>query len=107
MNWLLPITGYSFFDVWTLAHLAFWVFIGSTLWAFHLTRQASLLCGLGAAFLWEIAEHILAPTHPEIWKDPESWWNAWLSDPLTTVIGILAIYWLLDNRKRARHAKQI
>jgi hypothetical protein len=105
MDWLLPITGYSFFDVWTLVHLAFWIFVGSTLWAFHLTKWVSLACCLTVAFAWEIVENVMAPLHPEIWKDSESLWNAWISDPLTTVVGVLGIYWLLNRRKRARDAK--
>jgi len=100
MNWLLPVTGYSFFDVWTLAHLAFWVFVGSSLWALKSNRWVALISCWAASYAWEIFEHFMAPQFPSIWKDPESWWNAWLSDPLTCVVGILSIWWLLDNRRR-------
>ena len=103
MDWLLPITGYSFFDVWTLVHLAFWIFAGSTLWGFQVPKWLSLACSLAFAFAWEGFEHVMAPLHPAIWRDPESWWNSWLSDPLMCVVGVLGIWWLLDHRKRTRH----
>ena len=100
MNWFAFTTGYSFLDVWAIVHLAFWVFVGSTFWALHVSRSVSVGCGLLFAFAWEIFEYFMAPTHPEIWKDPESWWNAWISDPLMCAIGVLGIWWLLDRRTR-------
>jgi hypothetical protein len=96
------LTGYSFFDVWSLVHLAFWIFAGSTLWALHVNRWLALSSGLIAALMWEVLEHFMAPLHPEIWKDPESWWNAWLSDPLMCVVGVLGIYMFLNLRPRSR-----
>ena len=100
MNWFIGTTGHSFFDVWSIAHLAFWVFVGSTLWALHVRCSIALVCGLMVAYAWELFEHIMAPLHPEIWRDPESWWNAWLSDPLMCVVGVFGIWWALDHRKR-------
>ena len=100
MSRLAFITGYSFFDVWAIVHLAFWIFLGSTLWAVHVPRWTAIGFSLGVAYAWEIFEHVMAPLHPEIWKDPESWWNAWLSDPLMCVVGIWGIWWLLDHRNR-------
>ena len=102
MSTICCTTGYSFFEVWTLVHTAFWIFVGSTLWAFHLNRWLALVSGLLLALAWELVEHVMAPAHPEIWKDPESWWNAWLSDPLTCIVAVLSIYWLLDHRPRKR-----
>ena len=104
MNELCCTTGYSFFDVWAIVHLAFWLFVGSTLWALHVTKFAGTVGSLIVALAWEVLEHFMAPAHPEIWKDPESWWNAWLSDPLMCVVGVLGIWWLLEHRKRTRHA---
>lgn len=98
------LTGYSFFDVWSIVHLAFWIFVGSTLWALHVNRWWALASSLIAALMWEVFEHFMVPLHPEIWKDPESWRNAWLSDPLMCVVGVLGIWWLLERRKRGRHA---
>lgn len=99
MNAFCCTTGYAFFDVWAIVHLAFWVFVGSTLWALHANKQWALAGSLGVSFVWEIIEHFMAPAHPEVWKDMESWWNSWLSDPLMCVVGVLGIWWLLDHRK--------
>ena len=102
MDWLAFTTGYSFLDPWSIVHLAFWIFVGSTLWALHVKKFPSLIGSLIVAIAWEIFEHIMAPKHPEIWRDPESCWNAWLSDPLMCVVGVLGIWWLLDHRTRRR-----
>ena len=98
MKWLIGLTGYSFFDVWSIVHLSFWIFIGSTLWAFGTNRWISLASCLAVAYLWEVFEYFMAPRHPTVWKSPESWSNSWISDPLTCVIGVLVIWWLLDHK---------
>ena len=100
MNAFCCTTGYAFFDVWALVHLAFWVFVGSTLWALKTNRWAASLSCWAVSYGWEIFEHFMAPRYPEIWKDPESWYNSWVSDPLMCVIGVLGIWWLLDHRPR-------
>ena len=102
MKWLLPYTGYSFFDVWAIVHLSFWIFIGSNLWAFRLKINKWWALGVSVvvAYAWEVFEHFMAPKHPDIWLDPESWWNAFLSDPLMCIVGILGICWLLEHRPR-------
>lgn len=99
MNWFGFNTGYSFLDVWTLVHLSFWIFIGSTLWAFEINKWIATACCLGVAYAWEVFEYFMAPKYPNTWKNPESWWNAWISDPLTCVVGVLLIWWLLDHRQ--------
>jgi len=102
MNWFIGITGYSFFDVWAIVHLSFWIFIGSTCWEFRefFNKWYAFLICLMLAYIWEVYEHFMAPTHPDIWKDPESWWNSWISDPLMCMFGFLGIWWLLDHRIR-------
>jgi len=101
MDWLLPITGYSFCDVWTLAHLAFWVFVGSSLWGLRVNKWVALASCLALAFGWEVFEEFVAfRLWPDRWLDPESWWNSWISDPLTCFVGVLSIWYLLDNRPR-------
>ena len=106
MSWLLPITGYSFFDIWTLVHLCFWIFMGSCLWGFKMRQWVAVLSSVGVAMLREGFEYFYAfPMWPDKWLDPESWWNSLLSDPLTAVVGVVGIYWLLNNRKRAQRAK--
>jgi len=98
MNRFIGKTGYSFLDVWTLPHLGFWVFIGSSLWALGANRWWALLGCMVAAYGWEAFEHFIAfKRWPDRWKKPESWWNSLISDPLTTVTGVLGIYWLLDK----------
>jgi hypothetical protein len=97
MKWLLGKTGYSFLDVWTLPHLGFWVFVGSTLWAFKANMWWSLLGCVVVAYGWELFEHFISYKRwPHRWKCPESWWNSLISDPLTCLIGVLGMYILLN-----------
>jgi hypothetical protein len=120
-------TGFSFFDVWALVHLCFWVFMGSCVWALDkkirwgYTRILFFAICLALAFGWEGLERFLAPRYHEMWGDwflqdgfkylgecvvwsPdcrfESWWNSWVSDPLTCVVGVILVWTLLDNRKK-------
>ena len=104
-NWLIGTTGRSFIDVWTLPHLAFWIFVGSVLWPFVKDAGAGArLIALGAcliaAYLWEGFEKIAEVRWPQLWLHPESLVNSLVSDPLTTVIGILGMMWLLDRYAR-------
>lgn len=87
MNWFIGNAGYAFFDYWTIIHLSFWIFIGSCIAAVKLNRHVFGLLSLSTAIMWEIFERFAEKKWPEIWMSPESWWNAWLSDPLTVVIG--------------------
>lgn len=94
-------TGYSFFDVWTLVHTAFWIFVGSCLWGLKANKWIALASCFVVSLLWEVFEHFVAfPLWPDKWLDPESWWNSWLSDPLTCVVGVALIWWALDHRMR-------
>lgn len=98
MDWLYPIrTGRTFLDVWTIVHVCFWVYFGSLTWSFQLNRWFSMGLCLALAFAWEVFERIMEPKKPEIWLTPESWLNAWVSDPLTCVVGVLFIWYALDN----------
>lgn len=92
MNWIIGHTGYSFFDYWTLAHASFWFVVGSTLAAFKLNRAFSYLVCFGTAFWWEVFERFAEKQWPTIWMSPESWWNAWCSDLLATLMVLLAFY---------------
>ena len=93
MNWLIGKTGYSFLDYWTLVHLSFWFFIGSTLAALKLTWFFVLPAALGVAFSWEIFERFAERQWPNIWLSPESWWNSYLSDPMTCVIAMSVAFY--------------
>jgi hypothetical protein len=73
--------------------------VGSIFWAARTSIISLWFCIL-AAFLWEIFEKFAEKNWTHIWLDPESWYNSWISDPLTCVVGFLGIWWLLDHRKR-------
>lgn len=97
-------TGYAFFDVWSLVHLSFWFFVGSNIWAFtnrhaHEEGVRTLLIGLSVlgALLWEVFERYAEEEWPNVWLSPESWWNAWVSDLLTCVVGIWLVLFLLNR----------
>lgn len=99
MDWLWPIkTGKTFFDVWTIVHVTFWVFTGHIAWVFQWNRWYSMLGFLALAFSWEAFERVMEPRRPDLWLNPESWVNAYLSDAvLTCVCGVLFIWYALDN----------
>lgn len=105
MNWLIGVTGRSFIDVWTIPHLAFWTFIGSCIWPFAKDKDfgfrliALSLC-LFWALMWEVFEKYAEGHWPSLWLNPESWFNSWVSDPLTTVVGVMGMMWLLDRWAR-------
>lgn len=105
MKWLIGETGRSFIDVWSVAHLAFWLFVGSVLWP--LVKDAGTgprLIALGAcvivAYLWELFEKFAEARWPALWLHPESLANSLISDPLTTVVGVMGMIWLLDRYAR-------
>lgn len=112
MTWLWPIhTGVSFFDIWSIAHFAFWIFVGSMLWSFQprqlttpvLVRINMVLKGfqlvgcLTIAYGWEVFERFAEEHWPQFWLNPEVWYNSWISDPLTCVLGILFMWYALDH----------
>lgn len=97
MLWFYGKTGYSFVDVWMAVHVAFWIFAGSCLWAVKVKRVFSLLVCLSAAISWEIFEAFAQRKWTTVWLNQESWWNSWVSDPLTCVAGVLCIYVALDK----------
>jgi hypothetical protein len=99
MEWFIGLTGKSFIDVWTLPHLGFWVFVGSTLWAFKLKSFTVFSICLALSYAWEIFERFAEVKWPDKWLSPESWLNSYISDPLTCVIGVLGI-WILLNKSR-------
>jgi len=98
MNWFFPIrTGKTFFDVWTIVHVCFWVYFGSLTWSLRLGRWKAMFLCISLALVWEVFERIMEPRRPDLWLTPESWLNAWVSDPITCVVGVLFIWYALDN----------
>jgi hypothetical protein len=97
MSWLVGETGRSLVDVWTVPHLGFWTVWGSTGWALKVKHGFTLLVGLSLAVSWEIFERFAERLWPQTWLNPESWWNAWISDPLTCVVGVCGMYLALDR----------
>jgi len=97
MSWFIGRAGYALFDVWSIVHFCFWVFIGSNTWAIRADRNIAMGVCLGLAFVWEIFEKFAEKKWPNLWLTPESFWNSWISDPLTCVVGLLFIWHALDN----------
>jgi hypothetical protein len=97
-SWLWPVaTGKTFLDVWTIFHLAFWLYMGSNFYSFKVPLATALAVGIVFSYLWEIFERYAEVKWPAIWTHPESWVNAYVSDPLTSVVGILVTWFLLNN----------
>ena len=87
--------GESFFDGWTIVHIAFWIVVAAN---FDNLQIPMITWGLGlifaATFVWEIIE-----TGLEKWTDlvgvHESWLNRWVSDPLMGIVGGLIGYYVV------------
>lgn len=97
MNWFIGNAGYAFFDYWTIMHLSFWLVTGSTIAAVKLNRAIFAILCMSSALMWEVFERFAETKWPEIWLSPESWWNAWLSDPLTVVVGLGVAFYGFDH----------
>lgn len=96
MNWLIGVTGRSFLDVWSIAHLAFWLFVGSAIWPFVKEwpwppRLIPLSICLFWALAWEVFEKVAEDKWPNLWLSPESWLNSWGKRPTD------------DHRRRPGH----
>jgi hypothetical protein len=91
-KWIWPIrSGQTFFDVWSVVHLAFWLVVGGNLEALHQIGKLPALglaygCGFALSFGWEILERILELNG--LVKIPEGKLNRWVSDPLMALIGM-------------------
>jgi len=95
--WLVGQTGRSLLDVWSIAHFAFWVFIGSVLWSTKAPRVLAMVGCLVLAFAWEEFERMAEERWPSVWLNPESWANAYVSDIAMCVFGLMFMWWALDN----------
>lgn len=89
--------GKAAIDIWTLVHLSFWIFIGSCIWAVKADRWLSIMICMGLALSWEAFERVAEKQWPRLWLSPESWINAWVTDPLTCLVGMGFIFYALDN----------
>jgi hypothetical protein len=100
MNYFWPVDpGITFFDVWSISHLGFWVVVGSSAWALRLDKYVTLIVCLLVAYGWEAFERFAETRWPHIWLSPESFINSTISDPLMCVVGFLGIWFLLDRSK--------
>jgi hypothetical protein len=96
---LIGTTGRSFFDVWTIVHVAFWLVFGANARAMGASRWLSLLIMFVGAAVWEVAERFGEKTWPNVWLHREVWYNSWISDIFFAgVIGVLIGWWLVDNQ---------
>lgn len=109
MGWLWGHTGKSFVDVWSIFHVAFWLVVGSVLWSREhaqallgkpsMRARNTVIC-VGVALLWEAFERGAERWWPTLWLNSESWYNSWLSDPLTCVVGVMFASFALDHWRR-------
>jgi hypothetical protein len=89
------VTGKSFFDTSSILHLAFWIFMGSCFAYGRVPLWKGLIFMAIGAFGWEVFERFAEHRWPAIWMHPEGALNAWVSDPLMGVLGVLVAYWLV------------
>jgi len=99
MKWLYPIvTGKTLLDTSSVIHFAFWIFLGSCFAYAHWPMRKAMLWMVVIAFGWEIFERYAEKRWPQVWLHPESWLNAWVSDPLMGVLGVWFAYWLVRKQ---------
>ena len=100
MHYFWPIvTGLTFFDIWTVVHLAFWVATSSYLWSFRdkIKKLWAFVICFSFSFIWEVIERIAETYWADRWTSPESWVNSWISDPLMCVISFFTMWALMDK----------
>lgn len=93
-------TGKGFFDVWFIMHLSFWIYMGSCLWSFRIPLPNALLGSVCIAYCWELFERYAEPRWPHIWLTPESWVNAYVSDPSTAILGVSFAWYALQRWRK-------
>ena len=92
------VTGKTFFDTSTVIHLAFWIFFGSCFAYSRLAMVRTIAIAVVVALAWEIFERYAELRWPLVWRHPEGWLNAWVSDPLTAIVGVWFAYWLVSKQ---------
>jgi len=88
--------GESFFDAWTVVHLAFWLVVGANFEQVgvpHFWRWAIILVG---AFVWEAIEVVL-DSRTDLEMTHEGKLNRWVSDPIMAVAGGAAGMYLIGG----------
>jgi len=99
VKFLWPIvTGKTFFDTSSIIHFAFWIFLGSCFAYGRWPVRRAMIWMAVIAFGWEVFERYAEKRWPQAWLHPESWYNAWISDPIMGVLGVLAAYWLVRQQ---------
>ena len=98
MQWLMGVTGKSFFDTSSVIHFAFWIFIGSCV-AYAKKPLSYAMAGMFVfAYAWEVFERHAEKKWPQYWLHPESWYNSYISDILMGVLGVWFAYWLVSRQ---------
>ena len=99
MDWLWPVsTGKTFFDIPSIFHFCFWVFVGSCFAYVRLPIKAAMCWMLAGAVAWEVFERYAEKKWPTYWLHPEIWHNAYVSDILMGVAGVWLAYWLVSKQ---------
>jgi hypothetical protein len=90
-------TGTSFFDRWSIVHLAFWFVACADMRARNVPALPYWLITVGVAYLWELFEWQVLEPHGWV-KHPESPINRWVSDPLMAVLAGFAAWFLMKGQ---------
>jgi hypothetical protein len=91
------VTGRTIIDVWTIVHVSFWIYAGSIGWSNKVKLWHMIIIGFALSLVWEAFEKFAEKKWPHLWLNPESFVNSWISDPLTSTIGICFIYYALNH----------
>lgn len=92
------VTGKTFLDTATVIHISFWIFFGSCFAYKRTPIHKAMVISLFIALAWEVFERFAEKKWPDLWLHPESWINAWVSDPLTAFLGVWIAYWLVSKQ---------
>lgn len=96
-NWLWPIrTGKTFFDVWSVVHLAAGLIIGADLFSQDWSLWKTFVGAVVLGYAWELVETFIEWKWPGVVKHPEGKLNRWVSDPWMVVAGAMLGAWLIS-----------
>jgi hypothetical protein len=93
---LVGARGSAFFDAWTIVHLAFWLVIGANMEALSISQGWRWPLIILGALIWEVIETALEK-YTSIVRQPESYLNRWVSDPLMGILGGAAGMYLVGG----------
>lgn len=92
-------TGRTFFDAWTIVHIAFWLVVGANMGnpTLKISIWACWLTFIVGAVIWEVVEKFVVHQMLGWVAFPEVWYNSWISDILVAPLGGFIGYYMIKS----------